>query len=261
MLSLKDSEFEYIAKHIKDNYGVNLTKKKNLIESRLANYVTGLGFDSYMDYFQYAQKEPSRQEMVTMINKLTTNYTYFLRENSHFEFFRDNVLPWVEYELKTKDLCLWSAGCSSGQEPYTLSMFTFEYLGGRSAGWETTILASDISNKVLTIGKEGVYTDEQVAEIPSSWLKAYFQKDVAGAYKVNQRLRDNVAFRNVNLLEPFTFRKKFHAIFCRNVMIYFDNPTKDALINKYYDCLVPGGYLFVGLSESLSTCGHRFQYV
>lgn len=246
---------------MKTNYGVNLIKKRTLIEGRLSNYVMGLGFNNYMDYYRYAINGDSEDEMATLINKLTTNHTYFLRENDHFEFYRDTVLPWVDKTLKSRDLRVWSAGCSSGQEPYTLSMITLNYLGAEAPNWDSTILASDISGRALLAAKEGIYSRENLSDVPRDWLRKYFIALDKDRYSVSETLKKNVAFRTFNLLSPFPFKKPFQAIFCRNVMIYFDLPTKNEVINKFYDALLPGGYLFIGLSESLSGCKHKFKFV
>ncbi|MBR0597511.1 CheR family methyltransferase [Sinanaerobacter chloroacetimidivorans] len=261
MIYLKDDEFKTITSYIKTHYGVNLTQKRPLIEGRLSNYISDLGFDNYMDYFEYAKNDRVNDEMTMLINKLTTNHTYFFRENEHFEFYKDIVLPWVDKTLKVRDLRVWSAGCSSGQEPYTLSMITQEYLGSAAQEWDSTILASDISNKVLTIAKNGIYSREELSDVPHSWIKKYFRAHDEQRFVVSENLRKNVAYRNFNLLSPFEFKKPFQAIFCRNVMIYFDMPTKNEIINKFYDVLLPGGYFFIGHSESLSACDHKFKYI
>ena len=261
MIYLKDDEFLEITSYIKKNYGVNLTNKRPLIEGRLSNYISDLGFDNYRDYFNYAKKDTVHDEMTMLINKLTTNHTYFFRENDHFEFYRSTILPWVDQTLKTKDLRIWSAGCSSGQEPYTLAMITLDYLGSKASEWDHTILASDISNKVLTIAKNGIYSREELADVPHSWIQRYFQADDDQKFAVSDMLRKSVAFRNFNLLSPFDFKKPFQTIFCRNVMIYFDIPTKNEIIQKFYDALLPGGYFLIGHSESLSSCDHQFKYI
>lgn len=261
MIYLQDKEFALITSYIKTNYGVDLTKKRPLIEGRLSNHLSQLGFQNYMDYFTFAKQDPSGEEMRMLINKLTTNHTYFLRENEHFDFYQKIVLPWIEDELGETDLRIWSAGCSSGQEPYTLVMATLNYLGRRAQHWNCGILASDISNQVLHTAKEGIYTQEEVSQVPPSWLNAYFRQHKHQQFIVSDELRKNVSFRHFNLLSPFQFKKPFQAIFCRNVMIYFDTPTKNAIINKFYDALLPGGYLFIGHSESLSGCDHKLRYI
>lgn len=264
MLTLKDDEFHFIVSFMKSNYGIILEKKRPLIEGRLSNHVAGLGFQNYMDYFKYAmegKENKTNDEIITIINKLTTNHTYFLRESEHFTFYKEIILPWVDKNLKSNDLRVWSAGCSSGQEPYTLSMITLDYLGHNASEWDSTLLASDISNKALLAAKTGVYSSEELIRIPKTWMKKYFTKLDRGNYAVTDLIKNNVAFRNFNLLSPFNFKKPFHAIFCRNVMIYFDMPTKKQIIDKFYDALLPGGYLLIGHSESLSSCKHNFKYL
>ena len=261
MIEMTDKEFHEISDYIKAHYGVNLEKKRALIEGRLGFYISTKGFNSYNDYFQYALAEPSKQELANMINRLTTNHTFFMREEDHFVFYKESVLPWIENEIKTKDLRVWSAGCSTGQEPYTIAMTNLDYIEDRSSGWDPTVLATDISNQALTTAKTGIYTKSDIIEIPKSWITKYFEKLDGIHYRITKQLRTTAAFRNINLLDNFNFNKPFHSIFCRNVMIYFDSPTKTELIKKFHRIMEPGGYLFLGHSESLSTLDHDFEYV
>ncbi|GHU49725.1 chemotaxis protein CheR [Clostridia bacterium] len=261
MINITDEEFETISRYIKSNYGVDLSKKRSLIEGRLGNYIEELGFKSYIEYFESAKRDPKGDEMVGLLNKLTTNYTYFMREKDHFDFYSSVILPWVDKELRTKDLRVWCAGCSTGQEAYTLALLTIEYLGSLASSWEHTILASDISVRALEQAKKGLFPKSDMEKMPPDWIGKYFKPYDDKLLSADDNLRKSLAFRRLNLLDPFSFRQPFQAIFCRNVMIYFDIPTKNALINKYYDILLPGGYLIIGHSESLSSCDHRFRYV
>jgi chemotaxis protein methyltransferase CheR len=261
MISLADDEFLAIAEYIRSHYGVNLEKKKALIEGRLGFHLLSMGFRSYREYFEYAKTDGGQREMANLVNRLTTNHTYFLREEEHFTWFEDHVLPWIDQELRTRDPRIWSAGCSTGQEPYTLSIVLLNYLGIRAADWDTTILATDISDNSLLMAQKGIYPDEDLVHLPLNWREKYFERQGQGFQKVTETLRKNVAFKQYNLLSPFSQRKPFHTIFCRNVMIYFAAETKTKLVQKFYDALVPGGYLFIGHSESLATLQHSFQYV
>ena len=261
MLNLQDNEFNYITSYIKTHYGVNLEKKRHLIEGRLSNHIASLGFSNYMEYFESAIQDKKGQEMTSLINKLTTNHTYFLREKSHFDFYREHVLPWIDKKLQCKDLRVWSAGCSSGQEPYTLAILDADYFGVNHTGLDCTLLASDISNKALDSAKKGIYTGEELSHMPEAWKNKYFVKLDDQHFVVSETIKKNVAYRYFNLLSPFSFKRPFHAIFCRNVMIYFDTPTKSDIVNKFYNALLPGGYFFIGHSESLSSCKHKFKYV
>jgi chemotaxis protein methyltransferase CheR len=261
MTTLTDAEFHEIVDYINRNYGVNLAKKRFLVEGRLGCYISSLGFNSYHDYFRHVIGDPTGREMAILINRLTTNHTYFMREEKHFEFYRATALPWIADELRDSDLRVWSAGCSSGQEPYTLSIVTLDYLKERGFSWDSVILATDISEDALAYGSAGVYPAEEVETLPEEWRGKWFEKAGEDSFRVSAKLRANVAFRKANLLDPFDISRPFHLIMCRNVMIYFDNETKSRLVSKFYDALTPGGYLVIGHSESLSAIDNGFSYV
>ena len=161
------------------------------------------------------------------------------------------ILPELVRKYQSKrSIAIWSAGCSSGEEPYNLSMYIKDYLGMQASQWDTRILATDISQKALAKAKKGVY--EVPDTVPESWRKKYFKKIEGSRYAVSPEIRNNVIFQTFNLMDPIKFRTKFDVIFCRNVMIYFDQPTKDALVRRFYDATVPGGYLMISHSENLS---------
>jgi len=264
MANISDQELTEISGYIREHYGVNLAAKRTLIEGRLGCYIKSKGFGSYGEYFEYAKKDPDGEEMSNMINRLTTNHTFFMRENNHFEFFAEKVLPWIETLSDGNDLRLWSAGCASGEEPYGLSIYIMEYSEKREkgrVGFDTTILASDISEKALAQAQEGIYSLENLNAMPENWLKKYFIELGGDMFRVKPELRKNVAFKKINLLEPYTVRKPFHTIFCRNVMIYFDTETRQELIEKFFNAMAPGGYLFIGHSESLTNFRHGLKYV
>jgi chemotaxis protein methyltransferase CheR len=261
MIALTDSEFLEISNYIRKYYGVNLEKKRLLIEGRLGFYIHSLGFTSYREYFEYIKNDPTHQELANLLNRLTTNHTYFMREESHFEFYLKRVLPWVDEELHERDLRVWSAGCSSGQEPYTLAIITLNYLASKPHTWDSVILASDISERALCVARNGVYPKEELNALPTQWRNKWFEKCDDKSMRVTDELRANVAFKRANLMNPFQIKKPFHCIFCRNVMIYFDNATKETLMKKIYDALLPGGYFLIGHSESLSAIENRFTYI
>ncbi|MBZ9634330.1 CheR family methyltransferase [Clostridium sp. FP1] len=262
MINLKDSEFRELTAYMKSNYGINLTEKKLLIEGRLSNMITERGFSSFSDYLKFVFKDSSGNEISTLINKLTTNHTFFMREADHFEYFRDTVLPYLETNSKTKDLRIWSAGCSSGEEPYTLAMIIADYFGDQKFMWNTKILATDISQKVLETAENGIYSQEAMNTIPKYWGLRYFNTIADKNYKICEEIRNEIIYRNFNLMaEIFPFKKKFHVIFCRNVMIYFEPKTKMELINKFYEMTEPGGYLFIGHSESVNKNETNYKYI
>ncbi len=263
MVAIKDKEFKQFADYVKQNYGINFKhEKKSLIEGRLGQVMTQLGFDCIRDYLDYVKADKTGQAEATMLNKITTNHTYFMREPAHFYYFRDKVLPYLEATVKDMDLRIWSAACSSGEEPYTLAMLIDEYFGPKKSFWDAKILATDISANVLGQARQGVYSNEKIKPLPGHWQKKYFKKYDAEKSIISEKMRQEVIFSNFNLItSSFPFKKKMHVIFCRNVMIYFDNPTKDRLIEQFYDLTQPGGFLFIGHSESLDREKTRYKYV
>lgn len=262
MISIKDNEFSKLTDYLKQNYGINLTKKKVLIEGRLNNLLVEKGFTSFGDYFNNVLNDTSKNELTLLINKLTTNHTFFLREASHFDYFQNKVLPYLEATSKNRDLRIWSAGCSSGEEPYTLAMILDSFFQNEKKLWDKKVLATDISVNVLQIAEKGIYSEEAIKALPLEWKLNYLRKIDKENYQISDNLRKEVIFRIFNLMdEVFPFKKKFQVIFCRNVMIYFDAPTKARLINKFYSMTEPGGYLFIGHSESINREETSYNYV
>ena len=259
-MHIEDSDFIKLRDHVKSNFGVNLEKKRTLIEGRLTSSITQGGFESFHDYLEDIYKDKSGAKMTALMTKLTTNYTYFMREETHYKFMEDVALPYWTSVIRDRDLRIWSAGCASGEEAYTAAMVLCEWFGFKKKEWDTTILATDISTKVLDMAKRGVYPEEHFERLPNAWKMKYFTKIGDEEYKVTDALAKEVVFNELNLMGDFSrFRRKFHIIFCRNVMIYFDSPTKAALVKKFYNVLETGGYLFIGLSETLSGISGDFQ--
>ena len=185
-----------------------------------------------------------------------------MREADHFDFFGKQVLPYLESCIRDGDVRTWCAACSSGEESYTLAMIMADFFALRGPEWETTLLATDLSQDILDVARSGVYTGEAVRSLPAQWQAEFFHRLPDGTYQVSDRLKQKVLYRKFNLMTPvFPFRKPFHVIFCRNVMIYFDTPTRDALVRKFYDFLEPGGFLFVGHSEVIDRQSAPFEYV
>ena len=204
----------------------------------------------------YIVNDKTGEAVVTLMNKITTNHTYFMREPEHFYFLRDTVLPYLKENVPSKDLRIWSAGCSSGEEPYTRAMILDEKL------WDSKILATDISNKALEEALKGVYSNTDISPLPPIWKKNYFQKYDEENHVVANAIKNEIIFRRYNLInQQFSFKKKFHVIFCRNVMIYFDSETRNELVNRFYDATEVGGYLFVGHSESLNREATKYKYI
>ena len=251
-LTITDADFDRLVQFIQKNYGIDLSKKRQLITSRLSHALKIKGYSDFKSFLNHLFKTKDPADLELVLNKLTTNYTYFLREKDHFTFFRNTVLPELEQRhRRDKNLGIWSAGCSSGEEPYTLSIYLKEYFGAHANEWDTRILATDISQQAMAKAKAAVY--QPPADMPNEWLRRYFvhSKSNAMEYAVAPVIRNNVIFRTFNLMDPIQFRMKFDVIFCRNVMIYFDQKTRDALVRRFYDAMTPSGYLFISHSESL----------
>jgi len=263
MKPITEKEFKQLIEYVKANYGVNLAHKKTLIVGRLQNYIVQNNFKSFSDYYEFVVSDKTGKAAAILINKVTTNHTFFMREAEHFEYFRNYVLPSLAAkEHKQKDLRIWSAGCSTGEEPYTLAMIVSDYFGADKRWWDTKILATDISTKVLEEAVEGVYPNEELATLPEKWRRSYFTRLNDEKSSITDKIKNEVIFRKFNLMEEvFPFKKKFHAIFCRNVMIYFDSKTRKELVDRFYEFTEPGCYFFIGHSESLNREETKFKYV
>lgn len=263
MLAITRKEFEQLAAYIKAHYGIYLKEEKQaLLVGRLQKILIENGFRDFSEYFQYILSDKTGVAATTLINCISTNHTYFMREEEHFKFLFARVLPELSQKVKDRDLRIWSAGCSSGEEPYTLSMIIDQYLGKEKLFWDTKILATDISSNVLEKAKKGVYSNDRLATLPTQWRLSYFNNYDKDNVVITDQLRNEVIYRKFNLMEKtFPFKRKFHVIFCRNVMIYFDAQTKRELVGKFYNCLESGGYLFIGHSESLEREQSGFQYI
>lgn len=249
-LNISNADFLRLSEFMQKNYGIDLSKKRQLIVGRLSASIRQRGYKDFTQFVDHILKTKDQEEVTLLLNKLTTNYTFFMREVDHLEYFRQKIIPdLIHRHQKDKVLAIWSAGCSSGEEPYNLSMYLFDHLGPQASQWDTRILATDISAQALDKAQKGIY--DLPDTIPADWKRKYFRPQPDGRYQVAPNIRNNVIFRTFNLMDPIKFRRKFDVIFCRNVMIYFDQPTKDALVQRFYDATVPGGYLLISYSENL----------
>jgi len=249
-MSISEADFRRLVSFVQSKYGIDLREKKQLITSRLSNTVKGMGFTSFTQYVDYLLKQGTGDDINALLSRLTTNYTYFMREVESFDYFYSTILPeLVRAHQRDKSLSIWSAGCSSGEEPYNVSMYIMDYLGSQASQWDTRLLATDLSVEALNKARRGLY--QLPDTIPAGWKKNYFVAAQGGQYTVAPKIKNNVLFRQFNLMDPIQFRRKFDLIFCRNVMIYFDQPTKDALVRRFYDATVPGGYLIISKAENL----------
>jgi len=265
-VELTDGEFQKISRLVYDQCGINLSDgKKELVKARLGKRIRTGSFRSFKEYYQYILNDESGREMIHLLDSISTNYTFFFREQKHFDCLRLEILPEMINRKKNdrKKFRFWSAACSSGEELYSIAMTLLEAIENPFV-WDISILGTDISTKVLKTADSGIFHKERVQSIPASLVKKYFLKgenEREGYVKVKDEVKRLVQLRRLNLMEPFSFSERFDCIFCRNVMIYFDKRTQADLVNRLYGCLEAGGFLLIGHSESLTGIEHPFRYV
>ncbi len=265
LMPISDQEFQLMRELIYKRFGINLTEqKRSLLVSRLQKLIRGSGFASFRDYYEHLVRDPGEKGLGQLVDRISTNHTFFNREKDHFEYFRETALPAMVTALEktgSRDLRIWCAGCSSGEEAYMLLMLMHEFFGAKYGSWDAGLLATDISHRALTTARAGIYSDERMDALPGQLRAKYFcRRD--GGWEVSEQLRREVTFRRFNLMnESFPFKKPFHIIFCRNVMIYFDQPTRDALVERFHRINAPGGYLFIGHSETIGRNQNLYRYL
>ncbi len=262
---LRDIDFEKIKKMVFEICGIDLhSGKKELVKARLGKRLREGKFPSFKDYYEYVMTSEGAEELIMMIDSISTNLTSFFREETHFRRLH-TIMPEL---LKNSEkasvgsrLHIWCAGCSTGEEAYTIAMTMKETT---AKPFDLRIWATDISTKVLKKAVTGIYAEERIRKIPAELLKKYFavgQGDWKGYYRVKDNLRASITFARFNLMDPPPAGDLFDVIFCRNVMIYFNKQTQSELVNRFYSRLRVGGYLFIGHSESLTGLPHSFKYI
>ena len=251
---MTEREFLRIRDFLKSKYGIDMSHKKTIMEGRLENYGKGVGYNSYDSYMDALESDITGELEKRLVDILTTNHTYFMREPEHFDFFKGVVLPWIKKkEAADKELRIWCAASSTGEEAYTIAMIILDYFGLEKEAWDTQILATDVSTAVLEQAIKGIYTQEQINPLPQAWKRRFFRKiPDEDCFIITDELKREVLYRKFNLMSAFPIKKKMHAIFLRNVLIYFDDNTKLSILKKIYDCLEPGGYLFLGKTETIN---------
>ncbi|MBC8089317.1 MAG: protein-glutamate O-methyltransferase CheR [Phycisphaerae bacterium] len=257
---LSAEQFSRVAALLYDHCGIAMRPgKEGLVRARLAKRLRKLSLPDFDSYLQLVGNNPADAEFREMVDALTTNKTSFLRERAHFDYLRDTVLPTLSHSVR-----IWSAGCSSGEEPYTLGMLMLDH-AQHGPTHDLKILATDISQRILAAAAAATYSAELMADVPAEWQRRYWTRaKVSGdadTFTATAALRKLVTFGRLNLMEQWPMSGPFDAIFCRNVMIYFDKQTQQRLVERYWSLLRPGGHLFVGHSESLTGTAHRFKYV
>ncbi len=254
---LTDGDFKKFSQFVYRHVGITLPPaKKTMVEARLQKRMRALGMNSHRDYVRFVfSPEGLEKELVNLIDAVTTNTTHFFRENAHFEHLKTKVLPqWLLRNGLYRTMRFWSAGCSTGMEPYTLAIVLSEF-SRQHQGFEFSILGTDISTKALQEAIAAVYSLEKVETVPQEYKQRYMLRgrgQKSDLVRMAPEIRGSVEFRRLNFMEEFAFEQPFDVIFCRNVVIYFDHPTQERLFRKLAQNLKNGGNLFIGHSESMA---------
>jgi chemotaxis protein methyltransferase CheR len=264
--TLTDPDYDYLCQLIYERSRIHLgPDKRVLVASRLAKRLRQLGLKNYSEYCDLMRSPAGTEELQFLIDRISTNHTHFFREVKHFEFISEAIIPaWQKVKSRSEPFRIWSAASSTGEEPYSLAIHLAEHFAPAEAGrWQ--IAGTDISTRVLEVAKQGIYEAEKLTNVSPGVVRRHFQKGEkkwADYFRVKDELRRHVHFHHLNLLAgAYPFAWKFDLILCRNVMIYFDRPTQETLVQQLASHLVPGGFLLVGHSESLSGVRHALKLV
>lgn len=261
---ISEAEFQKIRSLVHDLSGIRLhEEKKELVKARLGRRIRENRCRSFREYWQLILQDRTGRERIHLLDALSTNFTGFFREPAHFHYLGAEWAPRVLAARQDRKIRVWSAGCSSGEESYSIAITLRDALGGGETA-EFQVLATDLSTRMLKIAAAGIYPQERIRSVSPQRVRKYFlrgEKRWHGYVKVKDEIRHRVTFQRVNLMEPVRLGEPFDCIFCRNVMIYFDQATQAALVDRLWQSLLPGGILLVGHSESLAGIPHRLRYV
>jgi chemotaxis protein methyltransferase CheR len=265
-MEISRDEFQAVAQLVESNFGIHLTEgKRAMMGSRLVKAVRHAGLRSFAEFYQQFLVRPSPEIVSMLANALSTNHTYFHRESNHFWTLRDEVLPELIQRHASRgrrDLRVWCAAASTGEEPYTLAMVVREALGPRATTWRGGVLATDISEAALETARRGIYPQMDAMELPEAMYRRYFRPAGDELVEVAPALKEEVVFRRFNLMNAhYPFREPFQVVFCRNVMIYFEQQTRREVVDRIYRATAPGGWLFVGHAETVTGLGSDFRPV
>ncbi len=259
-------EFEELSELIRRNFGIKVGENKiTLVTGRMHPMMEKYGFANHRECLDAIHADKTGVLLSELANRISTNHTAFYREDAHFALLRETILPEIVAQ-KTKsgdrDLRIWCAAAATGEEAYTILFTLLKYFNMEYSNWRAGVLATDISAEALATGKAGRYNEARMTPVPKDVVNAYFNRIDADTYEVKPELRNEVTFRRLNLVnDAYPFRKKFDIIFCRNVMIYFTRAIRTGLLIRLRDWLTPGGYLFIGHSESLVGSHQGYDYV
>ena len=253
-------DFEQLCKLVDQHTGIQLAEgKEDMLYGRLSRRIRKVGLSSFREYIQLLEQGDDSDEFGEFINAVTTNLTSFFRESHHFDYLKQHVLPaLMQKNRASRRIRIWSAGSSTGEEPYSIAMTVAETM---PPGWDVKILATDLDTDVLRHGELGIYDDTRVEGLDRAVVKRWFVKSATqpGKVRVKPELQELIYFRQLNLLKPWPMKGPIDIVFCRNVIIYFDMPTKQKLMARYADILSDGGHLFLGHSEAMNNMSTQFH--
>ncbi len=265
LVELTDSDFAEVVRVIHSRFGIDLTKKRTLIRGRLNRTIQKLGYNDFGEYMEAVRADESGQQLLEMVDRLSTNHTYFFREPDHIHFLTETAFPSLwgrRVEAGLAECRIWCAGCATGEEPYSILIKLADEYGVGALPAHPIVLATDISKTALETARRAVYPDSRVAAAGNIVQRGYATQREGGEVSISPAIRSRVLFKRLNLMRTsLPFKNRFHVVFCRNVMIYFDQPTRRLLIERIQRHLVPGGYLFLGHSESMGRSVEGFEYI
>ncbi len=263
---IKDSEYRELTQLVYNNFGIALGhEKKTMVTHRLQAWIAEQGHSSFQEYLNHLKADHKGSGLMALANRLTTNYSYFYREREQLEFFFKEALPQKNSQTirpGNSTLNIWSAGCASGEEPYSIAMLINEFFNSNSVQWDVGILATDLDTVILKEAFNGVYREDRLSRLPPNFKLKYLKPNSQGLWEIDASLKKLVHFTRYNLIrDQFSFKNKFSAIFCRNVMIYFDQQTINSLVERFCQVLEDDGYLIIGQTESLDKSKTNLHYV
>jgi len=266
VIVISDAEFKLLSELIYDKFGIHLTdKKKYLVMGRLNKLLKSKGFENFKVFYDYIINDKTGNALIDLIDRVSTNHTFFFREEDHFSYLVNEALPKIiekQAKLKSQQIKIWCAGCATGEEAYSIAISIREYFGNDLNNWNIGILATDISKTALTLALNAKYVKDKLNLPNNKYIDKYFIKVNNEEFEVKENIKNMVLFKRLNFVDSdFPFKSKFNIIFCRNVMIYFDLETRNTLVDKFYKYLFPGSYLFIGHSETIQRDKTAFRYI
>lgn len=260
--SFSKEEFDEIRRIVKEHTGIVLAEgKQDMVYSRLSRRLRDLKIPTFADYLRHLDRDDEK-ELLNFVNAITTNLTSFFREGHHFEYLKNELLPeLMNLNQASRRIRIWSAGCSTGEEPYSIAMTVRDVIP-EDSDWDVKILATDLDSNVLATGKRGVYPVNRVEGVAEHYKRRWMLKgkgDTEGMIKMRSSLQSMIQFKRLNLIEPWPVKGPMDLIFCRNVVIYFDKDTQRDLFYRFGEVLRPDGRMFIGHSENIFNVSDRFK--